>query len=79
MKKNLLIILVSLFVLLSMGLGIYCIKLNTKIKELESSNKITDTDIINANEEDEQIALDCSFTKTFKIVNLMDGYIAACT
>ena len=80
MKKKLLIILVCLFVLLSMGLGIYCIKLNTKINKLESNNKITDSDALNNNSnnnEDEQIELDCSFTKTFKIVNLMEGYIAA--
>ena len=80
MKKNLLIILVCLFILLSMGLGIYNIKLNAKIDELESSDKITDNDDLNNNSNDnegEQIALDCSFTKTFKIVNLMDGYVAA--
>jgi len=80
MKKNLLIVLVGLLALLSLVLGIYCIKLNTKIDELESNNKITDNEALNNNNndtKDEQIELDCSFTKTFKIVNLMDGYIAA--
>lgn len=75
MKKNLLIVLVGLFVLLSLGLGIYCIKLNAKVEELESNNKITDNNT--NNEEDvEKINLDCSFTQTYNIVNLIDGYIA---
>ena len=75
MKNNLLIILVCLFALLSLGLGIYSIKLNTKIDELKSNNKTTDNNIENNNTE--QLSIDCSFTKTFKIVNLMEGYIAA--
>lgn len=80
MKKNFLIILVSVFLLLSVGLGVYCIELNTKIDKLESNNKITNNETLNNNSndtKDEQIEIDCSFTKTFKIVNLMDGYIAA--
>lgn len=76
MKKKLLIILVGLFALLSLGLGIYCIKLNLKVGELESNNKITDNDVVN-NEDDEQIEFDCSFTRTYKIVDLMNDYIAA--
>ena len=75
MKKSLLIILVALFALLSVGLGIYCIKLNTKIDELESKDKITNNDVENDNVE--QIALDCSFTRTYKIIDLMDEYRAA--
>ena len=75
MKKNLLIILVGLFVLLSVGLGIYCIKLNAEIDGLKSNNKITNNDVENDNVE--QIALDCSFTKTYKIIDLMDEYRAA--
>ena len=72
MKRNLLIILVGLFALLCVGLGIYCIKLNTKIEELESNDKITNNDVENYNVE--QIALDCSFTRTYEIVNLLEGY-----
>jgi len=75
MKKSLLIILVALFALLSVGLGIYCIKLNTKIDELESKDKITNNDVENDNAD--QIALDCSFTRTYKIIDLMDEYRAA--
>ena len=75
MKKNLLIILVGLFALLSVGLGIYCIKLNTKIGELESNDKITNDDVENDNAD--QITLDCSFTRTYKIIDLMDEYRAA--
>lgn len=75
MKKNLLIVLVGLFVLLSLGLGIYCIKLNVKVEELESNNKIIDNNANNV-EDGEKINLDCSFTQTYNIVNLMDGYIA---
>lgn len=75
MKKNLLIVLVGLFVLLSVGLGIYCIKLNTKIDELESDNKIINNDVVNSNMK--QISLDCSFTRTYKIIDLMDEYRAA--
>ena len=81
MKKNLLIVFVVLFALLSLGLGIYCIELNAEIKELKSNNQITDNDIVNNDnnndKEEEQIELDCSFTRTYKIVNLLDGYIAA--
>lgn len=75
MKKNLLIILVGLFALLSVGLGIYCIKLNTRIGELEEENKITENNVENNNVE--QITLDCSFTRTYKIIDLMNNYIAA--
>lgn len=75
MKRNLLIILVGLFALLCVGLGIYCIKLNTKIEELESNDKITNNDVENDNAN--QIALDCSFTRTYKIIDLMDEYRAA--
>ena len=75
MKKNLLIILVGLFALLSVGLGIYCIKLNAKIDELESNDKITNNDVENDNAE--QITLDCNFTRTYKIIDLMDEYRAA--
>ena len=75
MKKNLLIVLVGLFVLLSVGLGIYCIKLNAEIDGLKSNNKITNNDVENDNVE--QIALDCSFTRTYKIIDLMDEYRAA--
>ena len=81
MKKNLLIVFVVLFALLSLGLGIYCIELNAEIKELKSNNQITDNDIVNNDNnndnEEEQIELDCSFTRTYKIVNLLDEYIAA--
>ena len=75
MKKNLLIILVGVFTLLSVGLGIYCIKLNAKIDGLKSNDKITNNDVENDNVE--QIALDCSFTRTYKIIDLMDEYRAA--
>ena len=75
MKKNLLIILISIFTLLSVGLGVYCIKLNAKVEELESNNKIT-VNNTNNDEDVEKINLDCSFTQTYNIVNLMDGYIA---
>ena len=75
MKKKLLIVLVGLFASLSVGLGIYCIKLNTKIEELESNDKITNNDVENDNVE--QIALDCSFTRTYKIIDLMDEYRVA--
>lgn len=75
MKKNLLIILVWLFALLSVGLGIYCIELNVKIEELESNDKITNNDVENDNAD--RIALDCSFTRTYKIIDLMDEYRAA--
>lgn len=75
MKKNLLIILVGVFALLSVGLGIYCIKLNAEIDGLKSNNKITNNDVENDNVE--QIALDCSFTRTYKIIDLMDEYRAA--
>ena len=76
MKKNLLIVLVGVFVLLSLMLGIHCIKLNTKVEELESNNKTTDDVSLNNDNKDEKIELDCSFTQTYNIVNLMDGYIA---
>lgn len=76
MKKNLLIVLVGVFVLLSLMLGIHCIKLNTKFEELESNNKTTDDIVVNNDSKDEKIELDCSFTQTYNIVNLMDGYIA---
>jgi len=75
MKNNLLIVLVGIFALISVGLGIYCIILNMQIEKLESNNKITGNNVANNNAE--QIELDCSFTRTFKIVNLMEGYIAA--
>lgn len=75
MKKNLLIILAGLFALISVGLGIYCIKLNAEIDELKSNDKITNNYVENDNEE--QIALDCSFTRTYKIVHLLEGYKAA--
>ena len=75
MKKNLLIILAGLFALISAGLGVYCIKLNTKIDELESKDKITNNDVENNN--GEQIVLDCSFTRTYKIIDLMKEYRAA--
>ena len=75
MKKKLLIVFVGLFASLSVGLGVYCIKLNTKIDELESKDKITNNDVENDNVE--QIALDCSFTRTYEIVNLLEGYRAA--
>ncbi|MBQ9854452.1 MAG: hypothetical protein IJO57_05420 [Bacilli bacterium] len=75
MKKNLFIILLGLFALTSVGLGIYCIKLNTEIDELKSNDKITNNDVENDNVE--QIALDCSFTRTYKIIDLMDEYRAA--
>lgn len=75
MKKNLLIVLIVVFALLSVGLGIYCIKLNAKIEKLESNDKITNNDVENDNTE--QIALDCSFTRTYKIIDLMNEYIAA--
>ena len=75
MKKNLLIILSWLFALVSVGLGIYCIKLNTTIRELEKENKITENNIENNNTE--QITLDCSFTRTYEIIDLMNNYIAA--
>ena len=75
MKKNLLIILVGVFALLSVGLGIYCIKLNTMIEELESNDKITNNDVGNDNAD--QITIDCSFTRTYKIIDLMDEYRAA--
>lgn len=75
MKKNLLIILVGVFALLSVGLGVYCIKLNAEIDGLKSNNKITNNDVENDNVE--QIALDCSFTRTYKIIDLMDEYRAA--
>ena len=75
MKKNLLTILVTLLLCLSVGLGGYCIKLNAKIDELESSDKITNNDVENDNVD--QIALDCSFTRTYKIIDLMDEYRAA--
>ena len=82
MKKILLIVLVCLFALLSLGLGIYCIELKTKIEELESDNTITGNDIVNNddtnnNENVEQINLDCSFTRTYEIVHLLEGYRAA--
>ena len=76
MKKNLLIILVGVFTLLSVGLGIYCIKLNARIEELKSNSKITDNNEQN-NIDTEQITLDCSFTRTYKIIDLMDEYRAA--
>ena len=75
MKKKLLIVFVGLFASLSVGLGIYCIKLNAKIDELKSNDKITNNDVENDNVE--QIALDCSFTRTYKIIDLMDEYRAA--
>ena len=75
MKKNLLIILSWLFALVSIGLGIYCIKLNATIRELEKENKITENNIENNNTE--QITLDCSFTRTYEIIDLMNNYIAA--
>ena len=75
MKKKILIVLVGLFVSLSVGLGIYCIKLNAKIDGLKSNDKITNNDVENDNVE--QIALDCSFTRTYKIIDLMDEYRAA--
>ena len=75
MKKNLLIILVGVFALLSVGLGVYCIKLNTKIDELESNDIITNSDAENNNSD--QTLLDCSFTRTYKIIDLMDEYRAA--
>ena len=75
MKKNLLIILSGLFALLSVGLGIYCIKLNKTIGELEEENKITENNVENNNAE--QITLDCSFTRTYDIIDLMNNYIAA--
>ena len=75
MKKKILIVLVVLFASLSVGLGIYCIKLNAKIDELKSNDKITNNDAENDNVE--QIALDCSFTRTYKIIDLMDEYRAA--
>ena len=75
MKKKLLIVLVGLFASLSVGLGIYCIKLNAKIDGLKSNDKITNNDVENDNVE--QIALDCSFTRTYKIIDLMDEYRAA--
>lgn len=76
MKRSLLIVLVGLFALLSVGLGVYCIKLATRIEELESNNKITDNTDVNNNDA-EQIELDCSFTRTYKIVNMLEGYKAA--
>ena len=75
MKKKLLIVLVGLFASLSVGLGIYCIKLNAKIDALKSNDKITNNDVENDNAN--QIALDCSFTRTYKIIDLMDEYRAA--
>ena len=75
MKKNLLIILSWLFALVSIGLGIYCIKLNKTIGELEEENKITENNVENNNAE--QITLDCSFTRTYEIIDLMNNYIAA--
>jgi len=75
MKKNLLIILVGVFTLLSVGLGVYCIKLNSRIEELESNDKITNNDV--ENDHSEQITLDCSFTRTYEIIDLMNNYIAA--
>ena len=74
MKKNILIILMGLFVILSIGLLIYCIKLNIRVLELESNDKITDNDV--DNNDIEQIEFDCSFTRTYKIVNLLDEYNA---
>lgn len=76
MKKNLLIILISIFTLLSVGLGVYCIKLNARIEELKSNSKITDNNEQN-NIDTEQILLDCSFTRTYKIIHLLDEYKAA--
>ena len=75
MKKNLLIILSWLFALVSIGLGIYCIKLNKTIGELEEENKITENNVENNNAE--QITLDCSFTRTYEIIDLMNNYVAA--
>ena len=75
MKKKILIILVGVFALLSVALGVYCIKLNAKIDGLKSNDKITNNDAENDNVE--QIALDCSFTRTYKIIDLMDEYRAA--
>lgn len=75
MKKNLFIILAGLFALISVGLVIYCIKLNTEIDELKSNDKIINNNVENDN--GEQIALDCSFTRTYKIIDLMKEYRAA--
>jgi len=63
MKKNLLIVFLGGLVLLSAGLGVYCIKLNKKIEEFDSNNKTIDNNTVNDNAD--QIALDCSFTRTY--------------
>ena len=46
--------------------------MNKTIGELEKENKITENNVENNNEE--QITLDCSFTRTYKIIHLLDEY-----
>jgi len=80
MKKSLLIVIFCLLTLSSLGLSFYSVQLNNQITSLKANNNIVDNnkvenDSIN-NEQNSQI-IDCTFTKTYKIVNLMNDYIAA--
>lgn len=52
------------------------IKFSNNVKKEEIKDYILNTDNSDSNEDTKEKEYDCSFTKTYRIVNTLDGYIA---
>lgn len=78
-KENYLTIIVGLLVVIIIGLLIYLLALKKEFndykeenQEIQNSSQEQNNDVVN---DEEKITYDCSFTRTYNIVNTLDGYI----
>lgn len=77
MKKSFILILFCVLLLVNVGLGIYSFKINEELEQLKLNyNSISENNFDIDNEDSSLREIDCSFTRTYNIVDLMDGYVA---
>ena len=78
MNKDKRLLLICVVVMLGLlGCNIYLNYENNKlIKENATIDNDKDTTINNVTDNTKEVYYDCSFTKTYRIVDLLDGYVA---
>lgn len=78
MNKDKRLLLICVVVMLGLlGCNIYLNYENNKlIKENNTIKKDEDTTINNVTDNTKEVYYDCSFTRTYRVVDLLDGYVA---
>ena len=72
MKKTIYLIIFCIIFLINIGLVIHSVKQNNELNECEVNNCKTQEQ----NNQENIKEVDCTFTRTYNIVNLMENYIA---